>query len=365
VTFCNKLLALAAALPGLAAAADPDMMKLVMPDASMVMEVNIAKIMASPIGSAMREAVHQGVASQVQAKLAQEKPELQERIALLTSIDWSQQVQDVVLAGGAGKSAPALIIVRTSLDPARIQALKAFTGNMTEYQGVPILVSDKPGNGVFAFLDNSIVLVGQMADVQSAIRRRGQHAALPAALAAQVAKYSGYDIWAAAAGTFPAPAPLAGPAAKAPAEAAAAQYLAKVAGFNGGLSLSPDFELAADVEARTEKAAAEMAEGLRWVNSTVKSQAKSAGQAGSGLEGLKYQVNGKHILLSLHVPEEQIRAGLRQMRTVQPSQAIQPAAARQAPLAAPSSGLPPPPAGTIRVQSSEMGTVLIPTAKEQ
>jgi hypothetical protein len=44
---------------------------------------------------------------------------------------------------------------------------------------------------------------------------------------------------------------------------------------------------------------------------------------------------------------------------------VQPAAARQAPLAAPSSGLPPPPAGTIRVQSSEMGTVLIPTAKEQ
>jgi hypothetical protein len=132
-----------------------------------------------------------------------------------------------------------------------------------------------------------------------------------------------------------------------------------VAGFNGGLSLSPDFELAADVEARTEKAAAEMAEGLRWLNSAVKSQAKSAGQAGSGLEGLKYQVNGKHILLSLHVPEEQIRAGLRQMRPVQP------AAARQAPLAAPSSGLPPPPAGTIRVQSSEMGTVLIPTAKEQ
>jgi len=119
------------------------------------------------------------------------------------------------------------------------------------------------------------------------------------------------------------------------------------------------------VEARTEKAAAEMAEGLRWVNSTVKSQAKSAGQAGSGLEGLKYQVNGKHILLSLHVPEEQIRAGLRQMRTVQPSQAIQPAAARQAPRAAPTSGLPPPPAGTIRVQSSEMGTVLIPTGKEQ
>jgi hypothetical protein len=364
VTFCNKLLALAAALPGLAAAADPDMMKLVMPDASMVMEVNIAKIMASPIGSAMREAVHQGVASQVQAKLAQEKPELQERIALLTSIDWSQQVQDVVLAGGAGKSAPALIIVRTSLDPARIQALKAFTGNMTEYQGVPILVSDKPGNGVFAFLDNSIVLVGQMADVQSAIRRRGQHAALPAALAAQVARYSGYDIWAAQAGILPQP--LSGSAAASPAEAKVAEFLAKVAGFNGGLRLSPDFDLSADIEARTEKGAAEMAEGLRSLTSMARSQVRNANQGVSGLEGFRYHVNGKHVMLALHVPEEQMRAGLRQMRATPAGRMA--VAARQAPPASistpPSSGLPPPPAGTIRVQSAE-GTTLIPVGKDQ
>jgi hypothetical protein len=357
-------LALAAALPGLAAAADPDMMKLVMPDASMVMEVNIAKIMASPIGSAMREAVHQGVASQVQAKLAQEKPELQERIALLTSIDWSQQVQDVVLAGGAGKSAPALIIVRTSLDPARIQALKAFTGNMTEYQGVPILVSDKPGNGVFAFLDNSIVLVGQMADVQSAIRRRGQHAALPAALAAQVARYSGYDIWAAQAGILPQP--LSGSAAASPAEAKVAEFLAKVAGFNGGLRLSPDFDLSADIEARTEKGAAEMAEGLRSLTSMARSQVRNANQGVSGLEGFRYHVNGKHVMLALHVPEEQMRAGLRQMRATPAGRMA--VAARQAPPASistpPSSGLPPPPAGTIRVQSAE-GTTLIPVGKDQ
>lgn len=365
MTLCCKLLALAAGLPGLAAAADPEMMNLVMPDASVVMEINIAKIVASPIGQAMADAVHQGIAKQSQADLAKAKPEYKDQIALLSNIDWSREVRDVLVAGGYTKSSPMLIIVRSSLDPARIRALQAFTGDMADYEGVPILASSKPGNGVIAFLDNGIVVIGQMSDVKSAIGRRNQPAALPAALAAQVAKYSGYDIWAASAGTFPAPAPLAGPAAKAPAEAAAAQYLAKVAGFNGGLSLSPDFELAADVEARTEKAAAEMAEGLRWVNSTVKSQAKSAGQAGSGLEGLKYQVNGKHILLSLHVPEEQIRAGLRQMRTVQPSQAIQPAAARQAPRAAPTSGLPPPPAGTIRVQSSEMGTVLIPTGKEQ
>ena len=71
----------------------------------------------------------------------------------------------------------------------------------------------------------------------------------------------------------------------------------------------------------------------------------------------------------MHVPEEQVRAGLQQMRQMQqmrPPQAGQRAAAAiQAPVAPPSSGLPPPPAGTIRVQSSDMGTVLIPLDKQQ
>ena len=368
MTLWCKLLALAAGLPGLAAAADPEMMNLVMPDASVVMEVNIAKIMASPIGSAMGEAVHQGIAKQLKVELTKAKPQFQEQIAGLSNIDWSREVRDIVIASGPGKPAPMLTIVRTSLDPARIQALAEFTGDATEYEGVRILASSKPGNGVIAFLDNSIVVIGQMTDVKPAIRRRSQHTALPAALAAQVAKYSRYDIWLAATGTLAGP--LAGPATGSTAGAKAAQYLAKLAGFNGGLRFSPDFELSADIEARTEKHAAEMAEGLHWLTTTVQTQAKSAGQGGSGLEALKCQVNGKRILLSLHVPEERIRAGLQQMRAAKAIQAV--AAARPAPLAPPStglpppsSGLPPPPPGTIRVQSSDMGTVLIPVGKPQ
>ena len=360
MTLGCKLLALAAGLPILGAAADPEMMNLVMPDASMVMGVNIARIMASPIGSAIAEAMHQGIAKQPKAELAKAKPELQEQIALLTNIDWSQDVRDILIAGGNGKSSPALMIVRSSLDPARIRALRAFTGDTVEYEGVLILASSKPGNAVIAFLDNGIVLIGQMSDVKSAIGRRSQHTALPAALAAQVAKYSRYDIWSTATGTFTAP--LQGRAVENPAAEQVSQYLAKIAAFNGGLRLSPDFELSADIEASTEKAAAEMAEGLRWLTSTVKSQAKNAGKGGSGLEGLKYELNGKRILLSLRVPEEQIRAGLQQMRAVQQGQTE--AARQTTPLAAPASGTPPPPAGTIRVQSSE-GTVLIPVEKQQ
>jgi hypothetical protein len=241
--------------------------------------------MASPIGSAMGEAVHQGIAKQLKVELTKAKPQFQEQIAGLSNIDWSREVRDIVIAGGAGKPAPMLTIVRTSLDPARIQALAEFTGDATEYEGVRILASSKPGNGVIAFLDNSIVVIGQMTDVKPAIRRRSQHTALPAALAAKVAQYRRYDIWLAATGTLAGP--LAGPATGSTAGAKAAQYLAKLAGFNGGLRFSPDFELSADLEARTEKGAAELFQGLRWLTGMAQSQAKNAGKG--GLEGLKLQ----------------------------------------------------------------------------
>jgi hypothetical protein len=371
VALWRKLLALTA-LPGLAAAADPRMMDLIMPDASMVMEINIANIMASPIGSAIREAVHKGIATQLEGEAAKAKPQFQELIAGLGNIDWGQEVQDIVIAGGPGKHPPMLIIARSSLDPAGIRTLKAFSGGAAEYEGVPILASSKPGNGTIAFLDGGIVAIGQMSDVKAAIHRRGQHTPLPAALAEQVAKYSQDDLWFASTAILTDPLPDS-PAMHSPAGAQMGQFIEKVAGFNGGLRFSPDFDFSGDLIARTDKGAAELAEGLRSLTGMIQSQAKIAGQ-GSGLEAFKYRMNGKHILLSLHVPEAQVRAGLQQMRAAQARQtvAVSRQAARQAarqaqapPVIAPSSGLPPPPAGTIRVQSSDMGTVLIPVGKQQ
>jgi hypothetical protein len=369
VSLWRNLLILTA-LPGLAAAADPDMLNLVMPDASMVMEINLARIMASPAGSAMQDAFHRGLETGLNGQLAKTKPQFAEQIALLGNIDWSRDVQDVLMASGPGKHPAALIIVRSSIDLARIQALKAFSETATEYEGVPVLTSSKPGSAAIAFLDGSIVLAGQMSDVQAAIHRRGQHTALPKALTTQVAKYSRDDIWVAAT-DFPAD-PLSGPlATKSPEGVKMAEFVGKVAGFNGGLRLSPDFDLSFDLETRTEKGAAEIFNGLRSLVGMMQSQVKNASMGDHGLEGLQYQMNGRHILLSLHVPEAQMRAGIEQIRAAQAHQTAAAvrqtkAAVREAqPVPAPSSGLPPPPAGTIRVQSSDMGTVLIQVGKPQ
>lgn len=363
MTVWRRVLIAAAGLPALAAAADPEMMNLVMPDASMVMEINVSRIMTSQVGLAIREGIQQGMAAQLKGELAKSKPEMRESLAILGEIDWTRQVQDIVVAGGLRKGGPMLVIVRSSLDPVWLQALPGYSGNRTEYEGVPILSSAKSADGVLAFLNHSIVLAGQMADVKAAISRRNQHTALPGPLAAQVAKYSQDDIWVVQTGTLKVP--VAGPAAGSQAGHEVAQYLEKVAGFNGGLRFSPDFDLSADVEMRTDKDAAEMATNLGWLTTAVKTQMPKAGFVANGFEGLKYRESGRHILVSVHVPDEQVRAGLKQIqaRMVQAPQT--PVAARRAPVVvSPSSGLPPPPAGTIRVQSSE-GTVLVPIGNPQ
>jgi hypothetical protein len=129
------------------------------------------------------------------------------------------------------------------------------------------------------------------------------------------------------------------------------QYIEKLTDVSLGLRLSPDFDLSATLAARTEKAAAEMAQAIQWLSGSARQQAKLTGKGGTGLDSLKCEVNGRRILISLHVPEEQVRAGLQQMRAGQPRAASPNIRSR-------------PPAGTISVQSSE-GTVIIPLDKQQ
>jgi len=76
----------------------------------------------------------------MQAELTKSRPELQAQLTAISNIDGIRDVQDVLIAGGptaAGKPWSGLMIVRSSLDPSRIEAQKGVTGDRTEYEGVP------------------------------------------------------------------------------------------------------------------------------------------------------------------------------------------------------------------------------------
>jgi hypothetical protein len=347
----RSLFAVAAFLPGLAAAADPAMLELIMPDARVVMEINLDRMAASPIGQAM--------SAQMKAELASLRPTWQDPMTGLGALDWSHYAQEVIFASaggppaGPGKPSPSLVIVRGLLDPAWIESLNAFSGAKSNYLGAPILSSGS-GNSVVAFLDGSIAVIGQPADVKAAIRRRGQNTSPSPVLADGLARFEGqYDAWMVSAGSLAA-------VAKAPSAGASLKWLERLASFTGGVRLSPDLELSAEMTMRNEKDVADMADSLRWFAGVVQTQEKSA----LSLEDMNFKVDGKRLSLSLQVPEQQIRAALQQRQIGQLGRTPRAAAVRPPDI---SSGLPEPPAGSIRVQSSpaDMGTVLVPVGKSQ
>jgi hypothetical protein len=343
----RSLFAFAAFLPGVAAAADPAMLELIMPDARVVMEINLERIAASPVGQAM--------STQMKATLAGLRPTKQDPMPGVGSLEWSHYAQEVVFAAGApaapGRQAPSLTIVRGLLDPAWIESLNAFQGAKSNYLGVPIL-SAGDGGSVVAFLAGSISVVGPPAEVKAAIRRRGQNTPPSPVLAEGLARFEGqYDAWMVSNGGL-------GASAGKVAGGLSMKWLERVDDFTFGMRAGPDFELSLDMTMRNEKDVTDMTDSLRWFAGVVQTQERTA----LSLEDMNFNVDGKRIQLSMDVPEQQIRAALQQRQTGKVSHGSRSAVLRPPDIA---SGLPEPPSGTIRVQSSaaDMGTVLVPLTK--
>lgn len=353
MTAWHKLFATAFCLPVLAGAADPEMMNLVMPDARIVIGMNVSRVLASPIG--------QTIKTLMRAQLTQAGPQWNQQLAGLGGSDITRYVQEVLIAGAgaAGKDPPFLMVVRGSLDPLREQFQKEWHSNITEYEGVPIFHGTAQGNSAIALLNGSLALLGQPAEVKAAIRRRSHGTHLPSALVEKTKQLGRqYDVWMIATGPIPT-----GPNVSA--GGLKSDFLNRMESFQGGVRLSPDLHLSIEVVAGTEKDATAMAEGVHWLYNLIQAQDKKSGRTSMTAENFKFQVNGRQLLLSIRASEAEIRTALQnQIAARTTAQPTAPAVVAQRTI---SSGLPPPPAGMIRVQSSpsDMGTVLIPTGKSQ
>ncbi len=247
----------------------------------------------------------------MKTELASFRPNWQDPTTGSNGLDWSRYAQEVIFASGPppapGRLAPSLVIVHGLVDPAWIESLGALRGAKSNYLGVPIL-STGTGGPVVAFLEGSIAVIGQSADVKAAIRRRGQNTPPSPVLAEGLARFEGqYDAWMVSTGSVSAP-------AKSPV-GLSLKWLEHLESFTGGLRLSPDLELTADMTMRSEKDVADMAEELRWFAGVVQTQERTA----LSLEDMNFKTDGKHISLSLQVPEQQIRGALQQRQTGQPA----------------------------------------------
>jgi len=352
VTISPKFLAFAFLCPELACAEQPSLLDLVMPDAHVVAQIHLARIAASPIGSAMAQAMRKGLWTQVQAQSMKADPRIQQQIMDLAGIEWIQDVQQVVVAGaGTGKDSAVLVLLGGLRPAARMQLQTSTSGKAAEFEGVPVMSTGGMGDSAIAFLDDSTAVLGRAADVRAAIHRRHQGASLPAPLATRIGECSGrYDAWICSIGVLPVMAKAPGGDPKA---AQVMEWARRVESFAAGLRVSRDLELAAEIGLRTKKDADSAAQALNWFAGMMASP--KAGNNKSGLEDVRFQVSGRRISFSARVPEKELLLAMEQQTR---SHAAVPRLAKPA-------DPPPPPPGMIRVQSSpkDMGTVLLPTGE--
>lgn len=173
------------AYTGALSAADPQLLNLVMPDAKVLAGVNVEQAKGTQFG--------QFVLNQIQTHDA----DMQKLIAL-TGFDPRRDVREVLVASdGAAGSKTGLAAARGNFDTAKISALAATQGVVTElYNGVTILEDPKSQEHGIAFLDSTTVVAGDLASVKGAIDRQKSPQPLPAAVIVKVNQWSNsQDAW--------------------------------------------------------------------------------------------------------------------------------------------------------------------------
>jgi hypothetical protein len=171
------LSALAGSLP----AADPQLLKLVMPDAKAVSDVNVAQAKLTPFG---------------QFALGQLANDDVQKLVAETGFDPAKDLNELLCASN-GAPNTGLALATGIFDPAKIAALVAKDGAVTEtYKGVTILEDPKKGNAV-AFLNAGLMAAGDIASVKAAIGRQTAPTTLPDSLMAEITMLSNTeDAWA-------------------------------------------------------------------------------------------------------------------------------------------------------------------------
>ena len=345
----RRFVALSLAFGAIACAADPTLLNLAMPDAKVAFGVNVEKIVASPIGQQLR------------AQIRQAPAELQQ-IFQSTGFDPSRDLKELLIVStGQGQNAPTLIMARGNFDIDKLTAFAASSGRPAVlYEGVPILTHPSKSSGAMALLDSSMVIGGDLDQVQAAIHRRASSTSIGTEFAARAAKLSEqYDVWGFSTVSLAGMVPTAAPN---PQLQQAAEMLKAIRQVSGGMRFSPDMELALDLATRTQKDAENIRDTLSFVSAFVTANQKNP----SGLkpDALKVIVSARTVHIALHITEAELKKAyeMQMARNAAMPGGMSGIMTSSQPLAQQKAR---PADGGIVIQSSEkdMGTVTLPPNK--
>jgi hypothetical protein len=345
------VLLLAAALCALAA--DPALLKLAMPDASVLVGIRLDQIKSSPLG--------QLAFSQVNVADAEFK-----KIVQMVGFDPLRDLHEVLIAvpSAPGKQR-ALVAVRGVFDPARLPTLAKLGGaQLTSYQGIEIATAKQEQQEFsVAALDPATLILGDPESVRGAIARRATGSRLsPKLLAKTDALSKAYDIWGV---TIIPPGALAkgvpNPQLQGMLKSDALQSIQEA---SGGIRFGKDIRMALEVVTRTEKDAASLGDVFKFLAGLALTQGKP--EQAKLLESLQVKVEGTTLKFALTIPEQQIAQMIEAQKKAMAAQRRRPAAkpapgetapVRTAPVQTGSQEI------TIYSSPKDMGVVKLPAPK--
>ena len=290
---CSTLLMLAVAAP----AADPQLLRLVMPDARIVSGVDVARVKTSALGNFFL------------SQLPASDSGFQQFVGM-TGFDPRRDIHEVLLASADPRQKSGLMLVRGTFDGPRIIALfKSNGGTPINYNGVDIISHSGKKQGfseAVAFLDSSIAVAGDLDSVKAAIDRRKTSATLNPVLAAKVANLSGsQDAWGVS--LIP-PSELAGKFPEKHVDSALQGDLVKaIEQTSGGIRFGQAIEFTAEAVARTDQDATSLADVLKFfVNLAQLQGGKDAAALSAMLQNLIVKAEANTVKVSFSIAESDL-----------------------------------------------------------
>ena len=290
---CRRVLWLVVAAAVCLPAADPELLKLVMPDAAVLAGLRVDQLRLSPLGRVMF--------SQIDTA----ESEFRKAVAVL-GFNPLTDVNEVLMAGPAAPGPQqVLVLARGVFDPARLATLAQMGGaEVSAFQGVQIATLKHEQQTLSAaYLDRATLVLGDPKSVRGAVARRTGGLRAPAKLISRAEALGKlYDIWMVS--LVPpgmmaknVPDPKLGGLLKGDA-------LQAIQEASGGVRLGADIQFAFEVVTRSEKDASALADVFKFLMGLALTQGKK--EQAKALENLQLNVEGTRVRFGLIIPEQEV-----------------------------------------------------------
>jgi hypothetical protein len=273
---------LAAAFTTTLSAADPALLNLVMPDATVLAGINVQRAKTTPFGQFLLTQLPTG--------------DPLNTFVASTGFDPRQDVVEVLMASNAQPKS-GLVLAAGTFNPAKIAAALAADSKhrSTTYDGVQLITSvDSTDTGAIAFLSAGIAAVGDVASVKAAVDRRNGRNAIDPGLAAKAASFAAADAWSATIAGISMPAgddtnnPFAG-------------VLKTIHQASGSIVLASPVQISIEAVAANDQDATSLSDVLKFVMSMMQTNPQA-----NLLSGLRVTADHSIVKVQLSIPEDQL-----------------------------------------------------------